>query len=221
MLLSRVTQKMVGNKVWNIVLTGGPCAGKTTGVEIIRKRLTENGIGLMVVPEIATLLFGAGVPRGIVASGTMDERIELQRRIMKIQIEIESSMINLAKTLNKPTVILCDRGVMDGKAFYNKQIWSTILSLEAWTDESLLNRYCGIVHLVTAADGAESFYSASNNATRLETPEQAVQQDRQLQLVYESHPNKFIIKNDGGFDLKMKHCADSIMKLVDIQQSKL
>ena len=61
------------------------------------------------------------------------------------------------------TVILCDRGVMDGSAYMNALNWQALL------DEMSLNtvilrdrRYDAIIHLVTAADGAPEFYNLDN-----------------------------------------------------------
>lgn len=39
-------------------------------------------------------------------------------------------------------------------------------------------RYDAIVHLVTAADGADRFYTLANNSTRTESAEQAIAMDR-------------------------------------------
>jgi thymidylate kinase len=44
----------------NIVLTGGPCAGKTTCLSILRTALAEQGYNVCVIPEVATLLFTSG-----------------------------------------------------------------------------------------------------------------------------------------------------------------
>ena len=37
-----------------------------------------------------------------------------------------------------------------------------------------LNSYDGIIHLVTAADGAENYYTTMNNIVRKETPQQVI-----------------------------------------------
>lgn len=44
-----------------IVLTGGPGAGKTAVLEMMRKTLCEH---VVVVPESAGIVFGGGFPRG-------------------------------------------------------------------------------------------------------------------------------------------------------------
>ena len=39
---------------------GGPCAGKTTALERVRKHLEESGFRVFTVPEVATLFFANG-----------------------------------------------------------------------------------------------------------------------------------------------------------------
>lgn len=47
-------------RVWKVVLTGGPCAGKTTALSDIRERFSSH-MAVFSVPEMATLTFRAGV----------------------------------------------------------------------------------------------------------------------------------------------------------------
>ena len=49
------------NKIHKIVLTGGPCAGKTTALALISDRLRERGYQVLSAPECASLVFGGGV----------------------------------------------------------------------------------------------------------------------------------------------------------------
>ena len=48
--------KMPGHdQVFRVVLTGGPCAGKSTAGAEIRERCEELGLQLIAVPELATM----------------------------------------------------------------------------------------------------------------------------------------------------------------------
>lgn len=47
-------------KVWKIVLTGGPCAGKTTALSDIMEKFSSH-MSVFCIPEMATLTFRAGV----------------------------------------------------------------------------------------------------------------------------------------------------------------
>lgn len=56
-------------------------------------------------------------------------------------------------------------------------------------------RYNAVIHLVTAADGAETFYSTETNTTRLETLEEARELDVKLQRAWVGHPKLMIFDN--------------------------
>jgi len=48
-------------KIWKLVLTGGPCGGKTTGQARISTFFENLGWKVYRVPETATVLLGGGV----------------------------------------------------------------------------------------------------------------------------------------------------------------
>lgn len=48
------------NNVYKICITGGPCSGKTTGMNYIRQRFSPQYL-VYSVPEVATMAVSAGV----------------------------------------------------------------------------------------------------------------------------------------------------------------
>jgi hypothetical protein len=69
-----------------------------------------------------------------------------------------------------PTIVLCDRGVMDGSAYTDENVWQAILDETGWSTIQLRDkRYEAVVHLVSAADGAESFYYNASSKKRYDT----------------------------------------------------
>ena len=48
-------------EIRKIVLTGGPCAGKTTAMSWVQNAFTEKGYKVLFVPETATELISGGV----------------------------------------------------------------------------------------------------------------------------------------------------------------
>ena len=48
-------------KIWKLVLTGGPCGGKTTGQARLSTFFENLGWKVFRVPETATVLLGGGV----------------------------------------------------------------------------------------------------------------------------------------------------------------
>ena len=54
---------------------------------------------------------------------TLMDQVRFQIQIMKSQMCLEDIFLETALESNKPTVILCDRGVMDGKAYTTEEVW--------------------------------------------------------------------------------------------------
>ena len=99
-------------------------------------------------------------------------------------IFLESGLENDA-----PTVILCDRGVMDGFAYTTNEVWQALLDETHWSTIQLRDRrYEVVILMVTAADGAEQFYTDANNEARYETVEQARVLDKKLINSWVGHP---------------------------------
>ena len=90
-----------------IVLTGGPCAGKTTISEVIGHAFRKH---IVIVPEAASLLFKGGFPRW----AEKEAQASLQRVIYHTQIELEESY----STHHPSKILLSDRGTLDGAAYW-------------------------------------------------------------------------------------------------------
>ena len=82
---------------------------------------------------------------------------------------LEDQFEELAEIAGGPTMLLCDRGVMDGKAYIQDEGWQALLYENGYNMVNLRDkRYDAVIHLVTAADGAEEFYTLENNQARYE-----------------------------------------------------
>ena len=56
-------------------------------------------------------------------------------------------------------IILFNRGVMDGSAYTTDEVWQAILDETGWSTIQLRDRrYEAVVHMITAASGAEEFF---------------------------------------------------------------
>lgn len=82
---------------------------------------------------------------------------------------------------DKDVVILIDRGLLDGCAYLSEKNWQAIID-DLGCNFLILrdSRYDGILHLCTAADGAEKFYASLNNESRYESAEEAKFKDKKL-----------------------------------------
>ena len=101
-----------------------------------------------------------------------------------MQMNLENAFFELAENESyekkKHAIVLCDRGLYDGSAFVVPELWSQIFNEQGLGGLNFIEkRYDAIVHMVTAAEGAEKFYNYSNKA-RYETLEQARARDHKL-----------------------------------------
>lgn len=117
---------------------------------------------------------------------------------MRLQIALEQSFTELAMIIceDVETVILIDRGLMDGSAYVDRASWLGLMDELGVSIVQLRdNRYDAVLHLVTAADGAERFYDNTTNSARYESIEEARIKDVKLRNAYMTHPKWYLIDN--------------------------
>lgn len=219
LLLSKYQTSFKPQNIYKICLTGGPCAGKTTAMSHISERLREMGIRVYIVPEAATLVANGG---GFIDIGKMstNQRIKLQSVIIKYIIDMEDHFVNLAALSDNPNetaVVLCDRGAMDPSAYMKKEEWHALLDEFGWNTVNLRDkRYDGVIHLVSAADGAEEYYTLANNQARYEsTPELARDIDKKLRDAWVGHPQFVIVNNEfKEFNDKVRKVYTTVLHMI-------
>ena len=54
---------------------------------------------------------------------TLAKAVKFQINLMKLQMALEDNFVSLAMTSVQPTIILCDRGIMDGSAYTDENVW--------------------------------------------------------------------------------------------------
>jgi len=210
-------QTKKSNQVYKICLTGGPCGGKTTSIAHIKEKLGSNFM-VYTLPEIATMTFGSGVtiaPQEF----TEDTHVVFTGSIMQMQMRMENYFEQIAEIQSKDVVILIDRGVMDNTAYCSRQTEESVYKMFGWEKTDIRdNRYDMVIHLVTAADGAERFYTLDNNQARMEAPEIARNRDRKTQSAWNGHPNHVIIDNNvANFEEKVERVYKNICQLLGIE----
>ena len=166
-----------------VVLTGGPGAGKTAVLELIRQSFCEH---VKVLPEAAGIVFGGGFPR---EDDVLCIRAA-QRAIFYVQRELEN-----AADSHNPTIVLCDRGTLDGLAYWPgsvEEFWSSVTS----TIAEQVARYDAVIHLRTPA--VEHGYN-HQNPLRTESAAAAAEIDGRILRAWESHPRRFLVESASEF----------------------
>ena len=193
-------------KISKIVITGGPCAGKTTAMSWIQNALPQMGYTVLFVPETATELISGGV-----APWTCGTNGEYQKCQMKLQVEKEKIFEQAARTMpGEKVLIVCDRGALDNKAYMNNIEFAEALQFVGSNEVELRDTYDAVFHLVTAAKGAKEFYTTANNTARTETVEEASALDDKLISAWTGHPHLRVIDNTTSFEDKMKRLIAEI-----------
>jgi len=175
-------------KIYLICLTGGPCAGKSTSLNFLREKLQGRYI-VFTLPEIATMTITSGVTI-IPSEFTPETHKVFTEGIMRMQMQTEDYFKDIASIQKKDVIIFSDRGIMDNTAYCTPEVEQKIYDSTGWTKSTIRDsRYDLVIHMVTAADGAEKFYTLENNQARSETPEVAKWLDKKTQAVWNGHPN--------------------------------
>lgn len=182
-----------------IAITGGPSGGKTTLIEAIRRDL---GKQISIVPEAASLIYRGGFPRIRTTNGA----VHAQKAIFHVQRALE----NLMATENKEKLIVCDRGSLDGVAYWPSSEKDFFKILET-TKGKELKRYGWVIHLDTAGN---DFYDLSN-PLRTETYSEALELNEKVKRAWDGHPKRLIIPHNQDFLSKMSFALNVIHAILD------
>ena len=134
-------------KIWRLVLTGGPCGGKTTGQSRLATFFENIGWKVYRVPETANVLLSGGVN---FAELSIQAAQKFQANLLKTMMQIENSFFDLASSsLSQNCLVICDRGTMDASAFVSRDQWDNILSLNDLDEVDIRdNRYNQVFRLI-------------------------------------------------------------------------
>lgn len=188
---------------FRIALTGGPGGGKTTSADLFRR---EIGDSVVIVPEAATILFQGGFPRSKEASALR----HIQTAIYHVQRHLEDEYA----TLYPGRILLCDRGTIDGAAYWPglpEQYFEAIHT----TFENELERYNAVLFFETAAIGGSSI--EGGNPFRNESLNEAIALDGRLRDLWAQHPRFHLIRHHPSFFKKISNALDSLQQMVPIQ----
>jgi CYTH domain-containing protein/predicted ATPase len=192
--------------ITKIVITGGPCAGKSTAMTWIQDHFTKLGYTVLFIPETATELITGGV-----APWTCNTNLDFQEFLAQLQITKEDVYERAAKNMGKDKVlIVCDRGLLDNKGYLQQKEFKELTKRLDTAEVELRDMYDAVFHLVTAANGAAEFYTLANNSARTETPEEAIAKDNALIAAWTGHPHFRVIDNSTDFNGKMLRLVHEI-----------
>jgi predicted ATPase len=175
-----------------VALTGGPGAGKTAVLALIRQSFCEH---VLVLPETASILFGGGFPR------SKEPAIlrPAQRAIFFTQRELEATT-----DASNAAIVLCDRGTVDAVAYWPgpEDFWSAV----GTTLGEQLRRYNLVIHLRTPH---RSGYDHSN-PLRVESSAEAAAIDGRILQAWAGHPNRSVVDEAADFMVKAAQALEAL-----------
>ncbi|XP_054008953.1 TRPL translocation defect protein 14 isoform X2 [Hylaeus anthracinus] len=243
---------MEQKRLYKIVLTGGPCGGKTTGQMRLCTFFENMGWKVFRVPETATVLLSGGIKFSDLnaeeakGSGSRpsirrssrrfrngsdtgearwpdilevdsSEAFKFQENLLRTMIQIENTFFQLGESGSRNCLIICDRGAMDASAFISKDKWELMMASNGWNNVELRdNRYNQIIHMVSAANGAEDFYSTEDHACRSEGVEVARELDYKAAAAWVGHPYFDVIDNRQDFETKICRMIECVCQKLGI-----
>lgn len=198
-----------------IVVTGGPCGGKSSGIEHLSEKLWRMGIRPFVVPEVATMFFSHGI-RDVakIAKENPELYFKIQGHIMLAIVSLRRRFNELAREFNGKSVILFDRGPKDAEAYMRQEFYYDSLKEAGLSVYDVRDSFDGVIHLVTAADGAEDFYTKENNRARREDPVKARFVDKETQWAWVGARHFRIIDNRTDFDGKLERLLQAVLGIL-------
>ncbi|XP_043282470.1 TRPL translocation defect protein 14 isoform X2 [Venturia canescens] len=146
-----------------------------------------------------------------------DGGFKFQENLLRTMIQIENTFFQLGESCTRNCLIICDRGAMDASAFISKKQWELMMASNGWNNVELRdNRYNQIIHMVSAANGAEEFYSTEDHACRSEGVDMARERDYNAAAAWVGHPYFDVIDNRQDFDSKIRRMIECVCQKLGI-----
>lgn len=181
-----------------VVVTGGPGAGKTAVLELASRSFCTH---VAILPEAASVLFGCGFPRRRSEAGMR----AAQRAIFHVQQELESLIIDERQV----AVALCDRGTLDGFAYWRGASETYWRALRTSHDRQLA-RYTAVLQLQPPPAGR----GYERNQHRPESAPEALEIDRRIEEIWGRHPSYRRVESAGMFTDKAIEALRHIRSLL-------
>lgn len=197
-----------------ITITGGPCSGKSSSKATVSEAIMKAGYSPIFIDECATRIILSGIP----LNGIEFDVKTSQELLTNLQNMTEFYYKKALSQSEKEYVLVLDRGLLDAKAYMPEETWKGVLKETGLTELEIYGKYHLVIHLQTAAYGAEKFYTSTTenqredtNSARAETLEEARARDDAIKRAYYGHPHIVYIGNECMFDEKLRAIGNTVL----------
>ncbi len=208
---------MTQSKIKTVVLTGGPCSGKSTAISQIVEFVNSLGIRAVSVPEAATELKLNGV-----TFDNFENPVLFQRFIIEKILSNESFFMKTLRcskdVAEKGGLLICDRGLHDCLAYSDIELIKRVLAMDHGLDfkTEITSRYTMAIYMDVAP---EEYYTTANNDAREEDYSEARALGDRTARAWVGHPNPISVGNDyGSFEGKINAVIQNIAQLMGVPQ---
>lgn len=209
-------------KVYKIVLTGGPCAGKSEILEkLIEYYSKKEKIKVFTITETATEVINSGL-----SFMEMDNPYNFQKIILERQLNKEITLYRGLEhmPLEETNLIFLDRGIIDNKAYLPiqraEEDFKNLLQERNLNELNILDSYDLVIDLISLATTNPEKYECISNAARYESADTAKMVDRRITKAWLGHNNIRHIYPTEQINEKLALVQNYIEQLLNENQQK-
>lgn len=151
-----------------------------------------------------------------------DDKLLAAQASVDLQVSLEDYFARIASIQKKDTLIVSENGIVEILARFPEGIRDQVLESNKWTLEDIRdNRYDAVLHMVTAANGAEEFYHLTRS--KVKSPEDALDIDRAIQKAWNGHPDYTLITNfkERTFKEKIEETYKQVCRAINRPSEKV
>lgn len=187
-----------------IAITGGPCSGKSSIMQILKSEFTD----IHFVHEVASIIIGRV---GILPSKNPVQNRSFQKAKYKVGKIFRTTSVEFAIVQKKQAVVL-DRGEADGAAYFE----GGIKEFEAVLGTSITSEYAHIDMVICLDVPPQDVYeqNKANNPSRFENYDEAVNLGRRTKNAWERHPNFKFVSSETNWETKVNTVRELIRSVL-------
>lgn len=145
-------------QIHKIVLTGGPCSGKTKVINALKEKLLENSYKVIIVPETAAQLIGGNI---LPNDKDYYHTLMFQDLVLRTQKQKEDGTLEYANYIKNTDdlIILYDRAILDGMAYmHHESDFQDILKKYSLSQINVTDKYDMVIDMVSLSSLRKDLY---------------------------------------------------------------